>query len=121
MLPRGEGAVASSHQHLLAFVSTILLPLAEAAPKEQEASAPPEAAAKAETKKKQTPRLDWPGLLRRTFELDVFECVRCGGRRRVLSYLTAPGRVRAILEHLELPTRPAQLAAAQGPPQLAWW
>ncbi|PTL81063.1 ATP-dependent helicase HrpA [Vitiosangium sp. GDMCC 1.1324] len=34
--------------------------------------------------------------------------------------LTAPNAVRAILEHLALPTRPAQLAAAQGPPQHAW-
>lgn len=28
--------------------------------------------------------------------------------------------VRAILEHLGLPCRPAQLAAARGPPQSAW-
>ena len=38
----------------------------------------------------------------------------------VPEYLTAPSAVRAILEHLALPTRPAQLAAAQGPPQQAW-
>jgi hypothetical protein len=95
--------------------------MAEAEPKEQEASAPPEAAARAEPKKERTPRLDWAGLLRRSFALDVFACGRCGGRLRVLAYLTAPGGVRAIVEHLELPTRPAQLAPAQGPPQLAWW
>ncbi|RKH68905.1 ATP-dependent helicase HrpA [Corallococcus llansteffanensis] len=52
--------------------------------------------------------------------LDVFACGRCGGRRRVQAYLTAPGGVRAILEHLELPTWPAQLAPAQGPAQMAW-
>ncbi|WNG61224.1 ATP-dependent helicase HrpA [Archangium gephyra] len=28
--------------------------------------------------------------------------------------------MRAILQHLALPTRPAQLAAARGPPQHAW-
>ncbi len=38
----------------------------------QEASPPPEAAAKAEPKKERTQRLDWAGLLRRTFALDVF-------------------------------------------------
>jgi hypothetical protein len=27
-----------------------------------------------------TPRLDWAGLLKRTFALDVFACLRCGGR-----------------------------------------
>jgi len=36
-----------------------LLPLTEAEPKEKEASAPPEAAAKAEAKKEHMPRLDW--------------------------------------------------------------
>jgi len=72
-----------------------------------------------EPKKERTRRWDWAGLRRRTFALDVLACVRCGGRRQVLAYLTAPGGVRAILEHLELPTRPAKRAVAQGPPQLA--
>jgi len=60
--------------------------MAEAEPKEQEASAPPEAAAKTETKKERTARLDWAGLLRRNFALDVFAYGRCGGRLRVLTY-----------------------------------
>lgn len=80
----------------------------------------PEAAASKEPKKERTPRVDWAPLLKRTFGFDVFTCAWCGGRRRVLAYLTAPGGVRAILEHLGLPSRPAQLAPAQGPPQLAW-
>jgi hypothetical protein len=70
--------------------------------------------------KEKTPRVDWAELLSRTFALDVFACVRCGGRRRVLAYVTAPSGVRSILEHLGLPTRPAKLAPAQGPPQSAW-
>ncbi|ADO69843.1 Transposase, IS801/IS1294 [Stigmatella aurantiaca DW4/3-1] len=37
-----------------------------------------------------------------------------------LEYLMAPSGVRAILEHLGLPSRPAKLAPAQGPPQRAW-
>jgi hypothetical protein len=41
--------------------------LTEAEPKEKEASAPPEAAAKAEAKKERMPRLSWAGLLRWTF------------------------------------------------------
>jgi hypothetical protein len=52
--------------------------------------------------------------------VDVFTCVRCGGRRRVLAYLRPPGGVRAILEHLGLPTQPGRLAPARGPPQRAW-
>ncbi|RKI00700.1 ATP-dependent helicase HrpA [Corallococcus sp. AB030] len=63
--------------------------------------------------------MDGAGLLRRGFVLDVFACDRCGGRRRVLAYLPAPSGVRAILEHLGLPTLPGRLAAARGPPQNA--
>jgi hypothetical protein len=46
-----------------------LLPQAGAEPKPQEASPAPEAAAKAEAKKERAPRVDWAGLLRRTFAL----------------------------------------------------
>jgi hypothetical protein len=65
------------------------------------------------------PRLDWARLLRKSFALDVFVCGRCGGRRQVLAYLMAPSGVRAILEHLGLPSRPAKRAPAQGPLQPA--
>ena len=67
-----------------------------------------------------TPRVDWAELLKRTFDFDVFVCVRCGGRRRVLAYVMEAGGVRAILEHLGLPTASAHLAHARGPPQSAW-
>ncbi|WNG42265.1 ATP-dependent helicase HrpA [Archangium violaceum] len=38
----------------------------------------------------------------------------------MLADVTTPSGVRAFLAHLGLPTRPAQLAPAQGPPQSAW-
>jgi hypothetical protein len=59
-------------------------------------------------------------LLRRTFDFDVFACVRCGGRRRVLAYVKEAAGVRAIVEHLGLPTAGARLAPARQPPQSAW-
>jgi len=96
-------------------------PQAGAEPKPEEASEPPLAATRQEPTQERTLRLDWAGLLRRSFALDVFACGRCGGRRRVLAYLTAPGGVRAILEHLGLPTLPGRLAPARGPPQNAWY
>ncbi|NOK32387.1 ATP-dependent helicase HrpA [Corallococcus exercitus] len=58
--------------------------------------------------------------MKRTFTLDVFACLRCGGRRRVLAYVKRAGGVRAILEHLGMPTASAYLAPARGPPQSAW-
>ena len=55
-----------------------------------------------------------------TLLADVFACVRCGGRRRVLAYVKEAGGVRAILEHLGLPTAGARLAPAREPPRAAW-
>ena len=71
----------------------------------------PQAAASKEPLKKKTPRGDWAELLKRTFDFDVFACVRCGGRRRVLAYVNEAGGVRAILEHLGLPTAGAPMLA----------
>jgi hypothetical protein len=79
-----------------------------------------EAATRKESKKERTPRVDWTELLRRTFDFDVFAWVRCGGRRRVLASVKGARGVRAIVEHLGLPTAGARLAPARGPPQAAW-
>jgi hypothetical protein len=46
-------------QQRIAQRDLVELPLTEAEPKEKEASAPPEATAKAEAKKEHMPRLDW--------------------------------------------------------------
>ena len=50
-------------------------------------------------------RLPWAELLRRTFQVDVLTCSKCGGRRQVIAYITEPPVVRAILNHLGLPSR----------------
>ncbi len=80
----------------------------------------PDAAASKEPMKEKTPRVDWAELLSRTFDFDVFACLRCGDRRRVLAYVNEAGGVRAILEHLGLAPAGARLAPARGPPQTAW-
>jgi hypothetical protein len=59
-------------------------------------------------------RIDWASLLRRVFLEDVLACP-CGGRRRILSDVTAPTAVVAILEHLGLPARAPPIAAAREP------
>jgi hypothetical protein len=56
----------------------------------------------------------------RSFEVDVLTCGKCGGRRRVLAYITEPPVVRAILEHLRLPSTPLPVAPARGPPQASF-
>ena len=62
-------------------------------------------------------RLPWSDLLKRTWAVDVLTCSKCGGLRRVLAYITAPPVVRAILDHLHLPSRPLPIAPARAPPQ----
>jgi hypothetical protein len=47
-----------------------------------------EAAARTERMKEGTPRVDWAELLSRTFDFDVFVCMRCGGRRHEIRGLT---------------------------------
>jgi hypothetical protein len=79
-----------------------------------------EAAASKERIKQRTPRVDWAELLKRTFDFDVFACVRCGGRRRVLAYVKGARGGRAILEHLGLSTTGSSLASARGPHKAAW-
>ena len=60
----------------------------------------------------QRQRLSWAQLLARVFLIDVLRCPHCGGRRRILSFITDPRTVRRILAHLELPTDPPPLAPA---------
>ena len=59
-------------------------------------------------------RLPWAELLRRVFREEVLECNRCGGRRVVLAFLIEPSAVKAILEHLRLPTPGPPVAPAPG-------
>lgn len=58
----------------------------------------------------------WADLIKRVFEVDVLVCEHCGGPRRVLTFLTDPPVLRAILEHLGLPADPPPLAPARAPP-----
>ena len=61
------------------------------------------------------PRVDWAALLRRSFQTDVMECVKCGGRLRVLAVVTEREPVRRILSHLGLPPDAPPLARARDP------
>jgi hypothetical protein len=62
-----------------------------------------------------TPRLDWPTLLRRSFDVDILQCARCGGRLRVLGEVTEPAMVRLVLESLGMPTEGPTVARARDP------
>ena len=65
-------------------------------------------------------RLDWAAALKRVHGVDVLKCARCGGKLVVLAFIEKLAAVRAILEHLGLPSTPLPLGKARGPPQAAW-
>ena len=68
-----------------------------------------------------SPRVDWAALLRRTFEVDVLACAKCGGRLKVMAVITEPEPVRRVLEHLHMPRDPTRLARARDPTDEAEW
>jgi hypothetical protein len=62
-----------------------------------------------------TPRVDWSALLQRSFQVDVMQCAKCGGRLRVLAVITEREPVRRILAHLGLLPEAPPLAHARDP------
>jgi hypothetical protein len=82
-------------------------------------SPPPPAAAACASRRHS--RVPWAELLRRVYRVDVLSCPDCGGRMRVIAYLADPAVVRAILDHLGLPSVPPPRAPARDPPgRLPW-
>lgn len=69
-----------------------------------------------------TPRtsaVPWAELIKRTFRTDVLQCQRCGGRMRVLAFVTDPHFAAEVLTRLGLPSRTPARASSTGPPQLS--
>jgi len=64
-----------------------------------------------------SPRIDWPLLLRRTFDVDVLECAKCKGRLKVKAVLTERSAVEALLSRLNI-TPPPKPARARDPTTL---
>jgi hypothetical protein len=64
------------------------------------------------------PRVDWASLLRRSFEVDVFDCPNCGGRLRALGEITDPATARLVLESLGMATEAPEPARVRDPTEL---
>jgi hypothetical protein len=64
----------------------------------------------------------WAELQQRVFLNDVLACV-CGGRRRLLTFLSDPEVIGKILRHLGLPAEPPALAPprVRGPRTVEFW
>jgi hypothetical protein len=62
-----------------------------------------------------SPYLPWAQLLRRSFDVDIEQCPKCGGRIRLIQSVTEPTVARAILERLGFPTEAPIAARARDP------
>ena len=90
----------------------------EQAPPAPLAPAPLKVEAPHKGKPVRPPRLDWATLQAKTFGTDVWECLRCGGRRRVVGLVTSRQTAEELLEKLGLLTPRRRLPPERGPPQL---
>jgi hypothetical protein len=59
----------------------------------------------------------WAALLRRVFALDVFQCPRCGGRRRIVEVQTGGESLRVLLERLGLVIDSPSAELSRSPPR----
>ena len=62
-------------------------------------------------------RLDWAAALKRVFGTEILLCL-CGGRRKMIAFIEKASAVKAILEHLGLPSVPLPIGKPRGPPEL---
>jgi hypothetical protein len=53
----------------------------------------------------ETPRMSWPRLLKRVFDIDIEHCPNCGGALKIIAAIEDPPVIDKILSHLGLPTR----------------
>ena len=81
---------------------------------------PPPPASATPERLRTTRRNPWADLLRRVFAIDVLECPNCGGRLRILAAIHPPDTTRAILDCLDLPSRPPPVVAAAPGHDAAW-
>ena len=64
------------------------------------------------------PRLKWALLLRRTFRVDVMECVECKGRLRIVGMVDEPETIRAVLQGLGVASEIPVTVRARDPTSL---
>ena len=62
-------------------------------------------------------RIRWAVLIARIYEVLPLLCPACGGPVRIVSFITDPPVVIAILHHLEFPHTPPPISPARGPPR----
>jgi len=57
------------------------------------------------------PRRGWAAMIRKVYEVDPMVCPKCGGRMKVVAFITEYAVVDRIIDHLKL-----KFVAAKPPP-----
>ena len=65
-------------------------------------------------------RIPWAELLRRVFRSEVDRC-SCGGRLKLVSFVTDPAQAARYLSHVGLPSEAPEIKPARSPPQAELW
>jgi len=57
-------------------------------------------------------------MITAVFQIDVAVCSECGGRMKIIAFITDPASVQRYLKGEGLPTEPPPIAPARSPPQM---
>ena len=60
-------------------------------------------------------RRRWANLIRRVYEVDPLVCPRCGCEMRVVGFITEPGLIKRILDHVRRRDRVCRPPPRPGP------
>jgi hypothetical protein len=83
--------------------------------------APVERERKGDTPRKGEPvrerRIDWATLFQRVFAVDLLSSKQCGGRMKIIAFITDTTVTRRILDYLGLPSSAQPVRPARDPPE----
>jgi hypothetical protein len=63
-----------------------------------------------------TPRRGWAEMIRKVYEVDPLRCPQCGGRMKIIAFITDYSVVDRIINHLKL----VFVATKPPPPRIAY-
>jgi len=65
-------------------------------------------------------RIGWAELLARVFAIDMAHCPKCYGDLKPIAAILETSAIKKILDHLDLPSKPPDIAPARFSPQMSF-
>lgn len=60
----------------------------------------------------------WARLIHRIYGEDPLVCPKCGGRMKIISFITEAATIKQILDHVGIPSDPPQTSPSRAPPKM---